>query len=97
MNFPIIIKEIICAGGACPYQIEAVTSEGKYFYLRYRGGWLKAGVSETESSFNYDIPAYNVIREQIGDQWDGSADHKLFSRKLEGLVVFPKGFNHSYA
>lgn len=65
----IVIKSIEYAGGACPYQIEATTEDGKYFYLRYRGGRLRACVLETRESFFQSGFNYNVIDIPFGMKW----------------------------
>lgn len=82
------------AGGGAPYQIEATTEDGQYFYLRYRGGRLRAGVSQKEGDFwrGDNKWNYNVIDEVIGDEYDGIANHELFSSLLKDKVKFPEGF-----
>jgi hypothetical protein len=86
------IKSIQLAGGACPYQIEATTSAGEFFYLRYRGGRLRAGVSKNPESFGYKTESYNVIDVKCGEELDGWADHARIMPLLEGKIIFPKGF-----
>ena len=90
----IVIKSIEYAGGACPYQIEATTEDGKYFYLRYRSGRLRAGISETEESFRQsDINyRYNVIDIPFGDEMAGYAYHDDIYPLLEPVIRFPDGF-----
>lgn len=87
----VTIKQVLYAGGACPYQIEAITDDGKFFYLRYRSGTLRFGVWENEESF--DITNYMFVK-TIGDRYEGWGDHDLISKELEGLVTFPDGFVH---
>jgi len=84
------VKTIIFSGGACPYQIEGITDDDKEFYLRYRGGWLRAGA--TPRPFLYDNDSYNIISEKVGDDLDGSVDPVLFMEKLKDKVTFPEGF-----
>lgn len=91
-----VIKEIILAGGACPYQLEALTTENKYLYLRYRGGWLRAGVSDNVQSFKYTVNDYNIIRQKIGRDFDGSIDHDTAMVYLKDLIEFPEGFKLQY-
>ena len=98
MIIPIKIKSVQCSGGACPYQIEGVTEDGQYFYLRYRMGRLRAGVAATEREFwsdkNWEASnqPYNIIDIQFGNNIDGYATHKEFSDLLEGKIIFPDGF-----
>lgn len=89
----ITISKILWSGGACPYQIEAITDGGKYFYLRYRGGRLCFGV--WESSEECDHANYQ-FRKTIGGELDGWADHSIITKELDGLVTFPDGFVHSF-
>lgn len=86
------ISSIQYAGGACPYQIEATTDTGKYFYLRYRGGMLSYGVWDSHSAQDGKYK----FRKEIGDIYDGWAEHDVISRELNGLVKFPEGFKHDF-
>ncbi len=96
MNLPIKISKIDSSGGACPYQIEAQTEDGQYFYLRYRGGRFRAGVAPTNKDFwtgDYSKGSpYNIIDVKCGDDLDGSVYHEEFIHLLEGKVIFPEGF-----
>lgn len=87
------IKSVEYAGGACPYQLEATTDDGKWFYLRYRGGWLRYVVAESHTSWrNNKKDKWYDYSKQIGDDLDGWADHDKMSLELEGRVEFPEGF-----
>ena len=89
----IIIKTIYSAGGACPYQLEAITEDGQWFYLRYRNGMLRYAVatdavswSKSKTDNPYDF------NKQIGDELNGYADHATIYPHLKDLVKFPDGF-----
>lgn len=89
----IIIKSIEHAGGACPYQVEATTEDGKWFYLRYRNGMLRYVVAETSTTWMksrkdswYDFSKF------IGDEYDGYADHDTIYPHIKDHVKFPEGF-----
>lgn len=92
----ITIKTVDLAGGACPYQIEATTDSGEYFYLRYRGGRLRAGVSKAPEFFKYVGESYNVIDVRIGDEYDGFINHDEAMKYLKDKVIFPEGFRMSF-
>ena len=83
------IKQVTYSGGGCPYELEGITTTGKYFYLRYRSGVLRYQVRDTEDQFdlNYD---WSKI---IGNRWAGIADDELFKKELDDLVSFPDDFN----
>lgn len=88
----ITIKSIECEGGACPYQIEATTDGGEYFYLRYRGGRLRAGVAKDYNAFWDNLGRYNIINVQCGEDLDGWMTPELGEKYLKDKVVFPEGF-----
>lgn len=97
MNFPIRITKIEISGGACPYQIEGTTEDGEYFYLRYRGGRLRAGVAKNHAEFwnrnwSSDNSPYNVIDIEYGHPLDGSCREEEHRKLLEGKVIFPEWF-----
>ena len=96
MKLPIKVTKIEWCGGACPYQIEGNTENGDYFYLRYRGGQLRAGAWPTHKEFwNRDWSkesAYNIIDIAYGHRLAGSVNHDEFMPLLEGKIIFPKGF-----
>lgn len=97
MNLPVKVTKIDWCGGACPYQIEGNTEDGSYFYLRYRGGRLRAGVAESHNAFwkrewTPENNPYNVIDIQYGHPLDGAVSHDEFMPLLEGKVIFPDGF-----
>ena len=92
----ITLRKILWAGGACPYQIEAITDAGEYFYLRYRGGRLRAGVAPTKKEF-WDVNwregnLYNIIDVACGEPLDGWATHEILHPLLKDKILFPEGF-----
>ena len=93
VKFPVKIVSIEMEGGACPYQVEATTEDNQYFYLRYRHGRLRAGVSPREQDFKCGTDDYNVIDKIVDETgWAGWAHHDELAPLLEGLVMFPEGF-----
>lgn len=89
----IILKTIHLAGGACPYQLEATTSDGKWLYLRYRGGWLRYVVAENSTSWMKSrADSWYDFSKKIGDDFDGFADHDMIYPHLKDLIKFPEDF-----
>lgn len=82
------IKEIVRAGGACPYQLYAITTAGSHLYLRYRWGTLSFKVTPSEDT---RITDYDYSR-KVGDDMDGFANDALFKTLLKDLIEFPSGF-----
>ena len=85
------IKQVIYSGGACPYQLEAITDDDKTIYLRYRGGYLRYGYVEKGDI----VPKQYIFSKQIGDEYDGGPDDEMFKSVLSDKIVFPKDFNFS--
>jgi hypothetical protein len=81
----ITIKKILWAGGACPYQIEAITDDDKYFYLRYRNGNLRFGVWDNVEKCDHTNYIYS---KKVGDQYEdcgGQARAKRGVKAQRGL------------
>lgn len=89
----VIIKTIKMAGGACPYQLEGETTDGKWIYIRYRNGMLKYVVAESETAWikNKKDSWYDFSK-NIGDEFDGYAEHDVLYPHLKDHIQFPEGF-----
>jgi hypothetical protein len=92
----IVLKTIHNAGGACPYQLEATTDDGKWFYLRYRGGMLRYAIAPSSTSWmkRKGDSVYDFSK-KIGDDFDGVANHETIYPHLKDLVKFPEDFKIS--
>ena len=89
----IFIKSIEYAGGACPYQIEATTEDGKWLYIRYRNGMLRYVVAESHTQWtNSKKDSWYDFSKKIGDDFDGGADHETIYPHLKEHIQFPEGF-----
>jgi len=88
----ITIKKLLSYGGACPYQLEAITEDDKWLYIRYRYGVLSYVVANSEKEWmDNDCIEYD-FSEQIGDKMDGFAKHDLIYPYLKDKIVFPENF-----
>lgn len=67
----IIVKKIIYAGGACPFQVEALTDKGEEIYARYR--WGNLSIEITQANGEREI----VFQKQIGKDQDDAAQIKI--------------------
>lgn len=90
------IKTILLAGGACPYQLEAITDDGKWLYIRYRNGMLRYVLAETSTEWlkNKKDTWYD-FNQKIGDDMDGFADHEKIYPYLKDHIQFPEEFKIS--
>ena len=100
MKLPVKVTHIEWSGGACPYQIEGTTEDGEYFYLRYRGGRLRAGVAPTHKEFwNVDwskVNPYNIIDEKCGEDLEGWISEKKHRPLIDGKIELPSDFKLQY-
>lgn len=87
----IIIKKLLSYGGACPYQLEAITSDDKWLYIRYRHGILSYVIADDMESWSIGDYDWDYI-EQIGNKRDGYASHDLIFPHLCDKIEFPDGF-----
>lgn len=86
------IKELLSYGGACPYQLEAITTDNKWLYIRYRYGMLSYVVANSEKEWmDNDCIEYDYS-EQIGNKMDGFAKHDLLFQHLCDKIQFPENF-----
>ena len=89
----ITVAKIIYAGGACPYQFEGTTDDGKWIYLRYRGGMLRYVVAESDTTWmNSRKDSWYDFSKNIGDEYDGYAEHDKIYPHLKDHIQFPEGF-----
>lgn len=87
------IKKLLSYGGACPYQLEAITTDDKWLYIRYRHGVLSYELADSKEAWmNCDDCYINFYSEQIGHNMDGYADHDLIFPCLCDKIEFPEGF-----
>jgi hypothetical protein len=91
------IAKIDYAGGACPYQLEATTDDGKWLYIRYRGGMLRYVVAETHTQWmKSKKDSWYDFSQKIGDDFDGYPDHDKFMEVLKDKIQFPEGFKFDF-
>ena len=75
----------------CPSQWECLTDDNQYVYIRYRHGYLRAGMAESEREFfygNIGENIYNVFNEKIGEEYDGSMTTKEMIERLSHKLDF---------
>lgn len=88
----IVIKELLSYGGACPYQLEAITIDNKWLYIRYRHGVLSYVVADSADSWMKGDHLDYDYRQGIGDAFDGYATHDLIFPHLCDKIEFPENF-----
>lgn len=88
----IVIKKLLSYGGSCPYQLEAITEDNKWLYIRYRHGVLSYVVANSAKEWMYNDRIDYEYSELIGDIMDGYAKHDLIFPHLCDKIEFPEGF-----
>ena len=73
---PLEVTELRQTSPASPAQWEGTTSDGRIVYVRYRSGWLEAGIGSSldeavDASASLDGFPDLLYREKIGGDLDG--------------------------
>lgn len=81
------ITKIIGHGGACPFQIDALTDDNRRIYGRYRGGRIRVYVSKTgdlteDGAIDGDLYFSNLI----GGQYDGYISLEEFKDETKAVI-----------
>lgn len=74
---------------ACPASFEGETSDGKFIYIRYRNGNLRAGIWETEKAMWKEMPwVFNVFSGKVGKDLDGWLNYEKLKELLKEQLDF---------
>jgi len=85
------IKQFTKTCFACPSQWECLTEDGKYVYIRYRNGYLRTGIADSEEKFwNQDNKEslYNIFNEEIDSEYNGIMKFDEMSLILKDKLDF---------
>ena len=76
------IQTILSHGGACPFQIDALTDDDRRIYGRYRHGVLRVYISKTgDLTEDGAIDGDLIHREDTGRMYDGYMSLEEFKDK----------------
>ena len=80
------LRKLTQTCSASPAQWEGETTDGRAVYIRYRWGWLEAGVGAdlADAISNY------VYREQLGPEFDGSISEREMQKALKDIFIFER-------
>lgn len=81
----VILLDQTCT--ACPSQWEGRTDDGRHVYIRYRGGWLSAGIAAT---IDEAVRTDTFFGTNIGTEFDGWMDEATM-RRLVTVFDFDLG------
>ncbi len=84
------IKEILNYGGACPFQIDALTDDNRRIYGRYRGGRVRVYISRTgdlteDGAVDGDLHFSNLV----GGEYDGYMSLEEFKEETKSVLDWP--------
>lgn len=80
------IQTIIGHGGACPFQIDALTDDNRRIYGRYRHGYLRVYISKTgDLTESGAIDGDLLYGEDTGRMYDGYMSLDEFKEKTSGV------------
>ncbi len=66
------ITKILGYGGACPFQIDALTSDDRLIYGRYRNGYLRVRIGKTgDLSEDAAVGGERIFLKSVGGTFDG--------------------------
>jgi len=85
------IKEILNYGGACPFQIDALTDDNRRIYGRYRYGRVRVYVGKTgdlteDAAVDGDLLFSNLV----GGEYDGYMSLEEFKEETKGILDWPQ-------
>ena len=80
----ITVASVSSMGGACPWQLEGLTSDNQHVYARYRGGRVAVYVG-TE----YPIPAHRVFELRFGHYLAGSLNGATLAALTKDVLTWP--------
>jgi hypothetical protein len=89
----IYIAKVESEGGGCPYQVEAITDDGRRIYVRYRFGTLKIEISPVGSSaleYAKSGEWQEIFRLQTGDKEAGFMTYAEMKRHTAGAIQWPE-------
>lgn len=84
----IVVTELDQTCRACPSQWEGRTDDGNRIYIRYRHGWLSAGVGRTMDDAIESAFSAPVHSQEYGEAYDGVMPTNTMVRCLRKEVVF---------
>jgi hypothetical protein len=84
------VIKILNYGGACPFQIDALTNDNRRIYGRYRHGYLRVYISKTgDLTEDGAIDGDLIDRQDCGKPFDGYMSLEEFKEKTKHIFIWP--------
>ena len=83
------IKTILCYGGSCPFQIDALTDNDRMIYGRYRNGYLRVFIGKTgDLSEDAAVGGELIFKKDFNKRFDGSMLLEEFQNETKETLDF---------
>lgn len=91
------ITKILGYGGACPFQIDALTDDDRLIYGRYRGGRLTVNIGQTGDFSEYAaVSGERIFFKNVGGTFDGSMSLEEFKNHTKETLDFSEAVDDSF-
>lgn len=92
------ITKILGYGGACPFQIDALTDDDRLIYGRYRGGRLTVNIGQI-GDFSEDaaVGGERIFFKNVGGTFDGYMSLEEFKNHTKETLDFSEAVDDSWS
>jgi hypothetical protein len=91
------ITKILGYGGACPFQIEALTDDDRLIYGRYRGGRLSVHIGEAGNlAEDSALFGERIVFKDFGKPFDGYMSLEEFQNHTKETLDFSEAVDDSF-
>lgn len=90
------ITKIINHGGACPFQIDALTDDGRMIYGRYRHGYLRVYIGKLGDFSEFAaVDGDLIFQADVGGPLDGCMTLEEFKEYTKETLDFSEAVDDS--
>lgn len=90
------IIKILNHGGACPFQVDALTDDSRLIYGRYRHGHLTVQIGKVGDFSEYAaVNGEKVFSSHVGEQFDGYMTLEEFKNHTKEVLDFSEAVEDS--
>ncbi len=91
------ITKILGYGGACPFQIDALTDDDRLIYGRYRNGYLRVRIGKTgDLSEDAAVLGDLIFQKDLGRPFHGYMSLEEFKNHTKETLDFSEAVDDSF-
>lgn len=91
------ITKILGHGGACPFQIDALTDDDRLIYGRYRWGHLTVRIGKAGDHSEYAaVDGEMILIKDVGHPLDGYMNLEEFKEETKETLDFSEAVDDSF-